>query len=131
MKYTAQVPTKAGVISVQAESQKELAREVASVVEVFDERACGLCKGDDIVMTWRQASRVEGKTVETFDYSEWQCRKCGARLTLGNINDKSGRLFPNRKLLPNGKPVGKGERAQGSYGSHRGWTKFKGDRDDE
>jgi hypothetical protein len=96
---------------------------------VFGEKECGLCKGTDIVPAWRTATRVKGKTVETFEFPEYHCQnpQCRARLSLGTINDPTGTLFPQRRLMPNGKVPGKkDDKSLAKYGPHNGWTKYKG-----
>ncbi len=113
------------IVEVEAETQKDLFREVASAHEIFGEKVCGLCGCERIVPHWRTATRVTGKKSETFEYSEWRCtnQDCRARLSLGVMNDGSDRLFPNRKLTAEGKPS-----LEGSYGEHQGWSRYRGEK---
>ncbi len=122
-------PSKNILVEVEAETQKDLFKEIASAHEVFGEKKCGLCGCEDIVPAWRTVTTVKGKKTETWEYPEWHCSnlKCRARLSLGTLNDGSGRLFPNRKLLENGKPATGEDRDNGRYGPHQGWTRYRGE----
>lgn len=116
------------IVELEAAKQKDLFKLMASAHEVFGEKCCGLCKSTDIVPRWRTATRVEGKKVETFEFPEYHCQnpKCRARLALGTINDDTGTLFPQRRLLPNGKVPGKKDnKDQASYGPHNGWSTYR------
>jgi hypothetical protein len=105
-------------VEVEGETQKDLFRELAGVAEVFGERQCGLCGSEDIVPAFRTVT--QGK--KSFEYPEWHCPGCGARLAMGSMME-GGRLFPHRKLDSSGKP----DREHGTAGKHRGWSLFKGD----
>jgi len=102
------------VLKVEGDTQKELFEEIASSYEVFAESKCGLCQSTDI----KPVVRVSGE----YDFPEYHCQKCYARLSLGQ-NQKGGGLFPIRKLTPEGKP----DREKGSFGPHNGWSKYKGE----
>lgn len=117
------VRTKHAVIEIDAETPKELFQGLAATVEVFNEKACGLCKSEDIVPVWRTVT--QGKKV--FEYPEYHCQnpRCRARLAIG-CNMEGGGLFPQRKLDAKGKP----DRENGKHGSHNGWTTYKGDKDE-
>jgi hypothetical protein len=122
------------VIELQAEKQKDLFKALASAHEVFGEKECGLCKCPDIVPVWRTATRMTGKKVETFEFPEYHCQnpKCRARLSLGTINDDTGTLFPQRRLMPDGKVPGKQDNKEHArHGDHRGWTTWRPKRDEE
>jgi hypothetical protein len=132
------------IIEVEAGKQKDLYKLIASAHEVFGEKCCGLCGSENIVPVWRTVSVARGKKMETFEFPEWHCNgvlenkeRCGARLSLGTINDDSGTLFPQRRLVfepkdvkrTHGRPATKEEKEKGingEYGRHRGWTRFKG-----
>jgi hypothetical protein len=101
-------------VEVEGESQKDLFRELASAAEVFGEKCCGLCGDAAIVPVCR--------TVEKFDFFEWHCTGCGARLSMGQLKD-GDRLFPSRRLDAHGKP----DREHGTAGDHKGWSHYKGD----
>jgi hypothetical protein len=105
-------------VEVEGETHKDLFRELAGVAEVFGERQCGLCGSADIVPAYRTVA--QGK--KTFEYPEWHCPACGARLAMGSMME-GGRLFPHRKLDSAGKP----DREHGTAGKHHGWTRFKGE----
>lgn len=101
-------------ITVEAATPKDLFEEMAMAYEVFNETACGLCGSTNI--------RPSHRSVDKYHYYEYQCQDCHAKLAMSQSSDQPGRIFPNRKLLPNGKPSLK----EGQYGPHRGWTKYRG-----
>jgi hypothetical protein len=109
-------------LEIEGGTQKELFENLASATEVFGEETCGLCQSEQINFAIRVVT--VGKKVYT--YHEYHCKKCFARLSLGQ-NQEGGTLFPIRQLLPTGKP----DRAEGKFGKHNGWTQFKGDPKDE
>lgn len=117
------------IITVEGETQKDLFREMASACEVFGEKRCGLCGCEDIIPVWRTVTQLKGKKTETFEYPEYHCTKhdCRARLTL-SFNMEGGTMFPNRKLLENGKPATGDDREKGKFGKHNGWTKYRGEK---
>jgi hypothetical protein len=106
-------------VQIEAETQKDVFQQLAQQWEIFSEGRCGLCLGDA-----RPKHRVVTVGTKSYDYHEYECENpdCRARLTFGQHADGSGTLFPHRKLLPNGKPDKAGE-----WGSHRGWTKYRGE----
>lgn len=106
------------IVEVEGASQKEAFREAAAAAEVFGEKECGLCKSTNI----RPVHRV----VKPHEYFEYRCNDCGARLSLGQSTDTKT-LFPNRKLMPDGKPNFK----KGKLGDHNGWSHFKGEAEAE
>jgi hypothetical protein len=112
------------IIEVEAETQRELFRELASLQEVFSEKRCGLCGCEAVIPVHR--SVTVGK--QTYEYCEWACTntKCQARLSLGSMIE-GGRLFPHRRLSANGKP----DREKGTLDKHNGWSKYRGDPKDE
>ena len=125
------------IVTVEAAKQKDAFKQVASAHEVFGEKRCGCCGGTNIVPAWRTVSKVTGKKIEEFEYPEYHClgmtedgRRCGARLSLGTINDDTGTLFPIRRLVesPTGmRPPSKADKEAGkigAYGSHRGWHRY-------
>jgi hypothetical protein len=91
------------VIKVGAcENQKEMFKQLAGVVEVFEaESKCGCCNSDDI--------RPRVREVGGNEHYEWLCNKCRARLELSQ-HRKNNTLFPRRHTgtggtrgtLPNG-----------------------------
>ena len=105
-------------VEVEGETHKDLFRELAGACEVLGERQCGLCESATIVPAYRTVT--QGK--KTFEYPEWHCLRCGARLSMGCMME-GGRLFPHRKLDGSGKP----DREHGAAGKHHGWTLFKGE----
>jgi len=117
----ATVQTRHGLIKVEGDDQSELFKAVASTIEVFDEQKCGLCKCENIVPVVRKNKAED-------EFYEFQCRgfidkkPCRAYLALGQIK-KGGALFPIRALTEAGKP----DRSEGKYGSHNGWTRYRGE----
>lgn len=121
-------------IELEEAKQKDLFKAVTSVHEVFGEKCCGLCKSEDIVPVWRQASKQVGKKTETYDYPEWRCNKCFARLSMGTVHDETGTLFPQRRLVNGERPVTKEDRENGitgEFGDHNGWYKFRSNKNNE
>ena len=105
------------IVKVIGETQRDAFEAMAGACEVFGETTCGLCGSANIRPVHRIADR--------FHFYEYHCQEpgCRARLSLSQINDSTGNLFPVRKLMPNGKP----NFQRGDYGPHRGWTKYKGE----
>jgi hypothetical protein len=99
-------------IEIDGETQKDLFENVASAYEVFNEHKCGLCGCEDIRPVVRRVTQKK--------------KECLARLAISS-NMVGGTLFPCRKLLPNGKP----SNAEGKWGGHNGWSKYKGEPTDE
>lgn len=121
----AQIRLKNITVEVEAETQKELFGAAASAAEVFGESECGLCKSADIRPVVRHVAGAKNKQ---FDYYEMQCMntKCRAKLAFG-CNLEGGSLFPKRKLKENGEP----DMAEGKFGPHNGWTKYRGEPKDD
>jgi hypothetical protein len=107
------------LVTVNGETQKDLFESMATAYEVFGETQCGLCGSTNI----RPVVRI----VDKFRFYEYSCQEpgCWAKLTFGQAQEGGG-LFPKRKLLDNGKPDKDGE-----FGPHKGWTKYRGDNQDE
>ncbi len=103
---------------VEAENHSGLWAELASVQETFGEKECGLCGCTDLSF----ATRTVESGKQTYTYHEMVCNnpKCRARLAYGVRNDKSGKLFPKRKLNEAGEP----DLETGTYGRHRGWHRW-------
>lgn len=90
---------------VEGEGQKEIFKELSSIQEIFGESECGMCKNTDI--------RFAVRNVESNEYYELKCTKCGATLAFGQ-HKKGGTLFPKRKD------------DKGEYMPNRGWYKWQG-----
>lgn len=112
------VRTNFATFEITAETQKDLFKQISQVYEVFGENSCGLCGSEEIVPVWRTVP--QGKKI--YEYPEYKCAKCNAKLSMGCMMEGGG-LFPKRKLDPNGKP----DLEHGTYGEHRGWTKYRGE----
>jgi hypothetical protein len=109
------------LVTVEGETQKDLFEQMAMAYEVFNETHCGICGSTNI----RPVHRVADK----FHFYEYQCQEesCRAKMSFGQSSENPGSMFPIRQLLPNGKPSWK----DGSYGPHKGWTKYRGDNQEE
>ena len=103
------------IVKVSGDSPKDAFEQMAMAYEVFNETTCGLCGSTNIRPVHRQ--------VEKFHFYEFGCNDCDARLSLGQLSDNSGGLFPVRRLIP---ATGKPDFKLGTTGRHRGWTHFKG-----
>ena len=86
-----------------ADSHRDLFKEINRFQEVFEEDTCGKCGGTNIKFVVR--------TVDDNEYFELRCADCGARLSFG-ANKKGGGLFPKRKD------------ADGSWLPNNGWVKW-------
>ncbi len=106
---------------IEGNTPKELFKHLAETQEVFGEQQCGLCEGKNL--------RFAVRTVGKFTYHELVCNDtaCQGKLTFGQNNDDTGRLFPVRKLMKDSKP----DREKGTYGKHNGWTKYRGKQEGE
>lgn len=118
------MPIKGGHLEIEAETHVELFTEWYSLLEVFGEKKCGLCGCEDIKPYVRHVVDVNGK--DEYDYPEWHCNACFARLTLSQ-NLKGGTMYPVRRLLDNGKAATGDDAKNGKFGPHNGWTKYKGE----
>lgn len=103
------------IVKVSGETQRDAFAEMAAAVEVFGETNCGLCGSANV--------RPVHRTVDKFHFYEYACNDCDARLSLGQLSDNSGGLFPVRRLIP---ATGKPDFKLGTPGRHKGWTQFKG-----
>jgi hypothetical protein len=90
---------------VEANGQKEMFKELATLQEIFGEESCQLCNKKNI--------RFIVRTVEDNDYFELRCGDCGAILSFGQ-HKKGGTLFPKRKDDNN------------TYLPNKGWHKWTG-----
>lgn len=123
------------IVEVEGEKQKDLFKAIASAHEVFGEKECGLCHSKDIYPAWRSVTTIKGKKADTYEFAEYRCRgildtgrRCGGRLAMSTINDDTGTLFPNRKLVDGKRPATKAELEAGitgEYGPHNGWHRFE------
>ena len=95
---------------LEAEGQKEIFKELATIQEIFSEEKCGVCGSTNIKFVVRS---VDGN-----DYYELRCNDCGAVLAFGQ-HKKGGTLFPKRKD------------DDGNYMQNKGWHKFVKDSKDK
>lgn len=114
--------TQGFVARFTASDIKEAFRIRAELEEIFSEAACGVCGSTNIRCVFRTARTPKGD----FPYYEYACSEpqCGARLSFGQAQ-QGGALFPKRRLDHNGAP----DMAQGHYGAHNGWTRYRGQDD--
>ncbi len=109
-------------VEVQGETDAEVFRQLASFDEVFAQHThCGLCGCTDLFFNTREVAGIEFFEVCCGD------PKCGARLSMGQMKVKKGKLFPIRQLTKEGKP----SRKDGRFGPHNGWTLFRGRESDD
>ena len=94
-------------VEVEADNQKKLFEELASIDEVFGEDTCGKSGSNNIRFIVREASDDKGKT---YKYYELRCLDSGAKKTFGQKDD--GTLFPHRKD------------EDGNYLPDNGWVKW-------
>ena len=104
--YTTQ--NKSLSVEIEADSHKSLWQQLASFQEVFEESACGKCKGTDLRFAVRKATDEKGKT---YEYHELRCNTCKAKLAYGVLDDGKGGLFPKRK-------------EDGKWKGSNGWVKW-------
>ncbi|MCI0560727.1 MAG: hypothetical protein MN733_19765 [Nitrososphaera sp.] len=78
-------------IQAEGETQKEIFRQLAELMEIFGERCCGLCMSQDI----RFEVRVDK---DGHSYYSMRC-VCGAQLQYGQ-NKKGETLFAKRDAHP-------------------------------
>lgn len=102
-------------VEIEAEKDTQVFEQFARAVEVFSEECCGECGSPDIVPVTRKSPDTK------FTFYEWHCKKCRARLALGQ--QEGGVLFPKRRLKPNGAPCKPGE--EGEY-RNAGWSQYRG-----
>lgn len=95
---------------LEAEGQKEIFKELASIQEIFGEEKCGLCQSTNL--------RFVTRNVDGNDYYELRCADCGAVLAYGQ-HKKGGTLFPKRKD------------DEGNYLPNRGWYKWQQNKDSD
>ena len=113
--------TPIGTFLIEGSTQMEVFKTISVVQEVFSESRCGLCGCEEI--------RYVVREVKKKNFPEIHCQnpECRARLAFGqNQEPKVGWIYPKRKLLKNGKPDPKGD-----PGKHRGWSKYRGNDDEE
>jgi translation initiation factor 2 beta subunit (eIF-2beta)/eIF-5 len=78
------------MIKVEAESQKDLFKQIAQAQDVFDAQgACGECESASI--------RLRVRHHEKGDYYEMVCNACGAQFSFGQ-HKTGGTLFPKHEL---------------------------------
>ena len=95
---------------LEADGQKEVFKELATIQEIFSESECGSCHKDNIKFVVRN--------VENNDYYELRCMEFGCGSTLGfGQHKKGGTLFPKRKD------------DAGHYLPNKGWYKWTKDKD--
>jgi hypothetical protein len=89
------------LVEVSAANPKDLFAELASYAEILQKEPCGLCNGPTV---W------DHRQPKGFDYYEFRCVKCGARMQFGQ-NKEGGTLFAKRHEHP----------------KSNGWSKFQRD----
>lgn len=91
--------------TVEADTQRKVFDELATIQEVFGENKCGKCGKEDIKYTVR--------TVDGNDYYEMRCQNkdCRARLSFG-LHQQGGTMFAKKK------------NKEGAYLPTDGWVKW-------
>jgi hypothetical protein len=90
-------------LEIQADTQKDVFKEIASFEEVFGENVCGKCGSENVRCVVRENDGNE--------FFEMRCVECSAKLGLG-VHKKGGGLFPKRKD------------ADGKYLPDNGWQRW-------
>lgn len=78
------------IVELEADDQRAMFEELASVQEVFGEGKCGKCKSEDVHFVVR-TDKDDNK------YYEMLCQNCRAKLMYGCMK-KGGKLFSKKKL---------------------------------
>ena len=117
MKATLATPTV--TFELEAATPKELFKLIAETQEVFGERHCGRCGSEDL--------RFVCRSVDSHDFYEQVCESCTAKLVFGQSKQRTGHIFPVRKLDRDGKPSWK----DGEPSDTNGWTLYRGQASDE
>jgi len=82
----------------EADNHVGIWKQLASLQEVFEEDKCHKCGGTNLRFTVRKSSYEDDKgKVKECEYHELRCRKCGAKLAYGVLDDGTYSLFPKRK----------------------------------
>ena len=90
-------------VEFEADSIREIWKQLSTFQEVFGETTCGKCGSEDLRFVVRENDGNE--------YYELRCLDCGAKLSFGAMK-KGGGLFPRRKD------------ADGNWLPDRGWQKW-------
>ena len=75
-------------VEFEADSVREIWKQLSTFQEVFGETSCGKCGSENLRFVVRENDGNE--------YYELRCVDCGAKLAFG-ANKKGGGLFPKRK----------------------------------
>ena len=90
-------------VEFEADSVREIWKQLSTFQEVFGETTCGKCGSENLRFVVRENDGNE--------YYELRCNDCGAKLAFG-CHKKGGGLFPKRKD------------ADGNWLPDRGWVKW-------
>ena len=96
------------IIEVEEDKQINLFKALASIQEVFGEKACGKCGCEDLQFCVR--------SVEKSKFLELKCRKCHAKLAISPHDSDAGTLYPNRQ--------GKDEAGEKFWLPDNGWMRW-------
>lgn len=92
--------TTSGRINFEFEADNHVGvwKQLSSLQEVFEEEKCQKCGGTNLRFCVRKSSYEDDKgKVKECEYHELRCRKCGAKLAYGVLDDGTYSLFPKRK----------------------------------
>lgn len=86
-------------VELEADTHISLWAQLASFQEAFEEEKCQKCNGTDLRFSIRKSSYIDKDTgkEKPCDYHELRCRKCGAKLAFGVLDDQTYRVYPKRK----------------------------------
>lgn len=116
--------SKNGRLACEFEGQGHLDvwKQIASFQEVFEEEKCGKCGSDNLQCKVRIAKDPKKKEKE-YQYPELLCKKCGAKLSYGIMDDDKGTLFPIRFERSEGEYIKDADGKAIPVGNY-GWKKY-------
>jgi hypothetical protein len=103
---------------IETKEQRDLFEQIASLLEVFGVKTCGLCKKSDLKFIIR-------KNKDEDLFYEMVCLSCGAKLAF-SVNKKGGTLYPVIRLK-DGLPAKVTDEAPFDY-TTKGWHKWEKDK---
>jgi ribosomal protein L40E len=119
------------VFEFEADNQVGVWKQLASLQEVFEEEKCQKCGGTELRFSVRKSTYEDDKgKIKDCEYHELRCRKCGAKLAYGVLDDNSYNLFPKRKDKE-GNWRGVKTDTQGNTKPTYGWVKWNPETNNE
>lgn len=107
-------------VHAEAETAKEVFRQIAAAQETFEDSKCGYCGNKNL--------RYLVRKKEDNEFFELQCTdpKCRAKLAFG-FGKKEGNMYPKRFETDNKGKTIKGENDKGIVKGKWGWHKWEPD----